>query len=43
VNDEYILQDRDGDYGENVENGTSETVKMHFTFTGRHTDRHRIA
>jgi hypothetical protein len=33
VNDEYILQDRDGDYVENVESGTSETVKMHFTFT----------
>lgn len=33
VNDEYILQDRDGDYVEKVESGTTETVKMHFTFT----------
>jgi len=33
VNDEYILQDRDGDYVEKVESGDSETVKMHFTFT----------
>ena len=33
LNDEYILQDRDGDYVENVESGTGETVKMHFTFT----------
>jgi hypothetical protein len=33
VNDKYILQDRDGDYVEKVESGTSETVKMHFTFT----------
>ena len=33
VNDNYILQDRDGDYVEKVESGTSETVKMHFTFT----------
>jgi hypothetical protein len=32
-NDEYILQDRDGDYVENVESGDTETVKMHFTFT----------
>ena len=33
VNDEYILQDRDGDYVEKVDSGDTETVKMHFTFT----------
>ncbi len=33
LTDQYILQDRDGDYVEKVESGTTETVKMHFMFT----------
>jgi hypothetical protein len=33
VNDEYILQDRYGDYVEKVESGDTETVKMNFIFT----------
>ena len=33
LTDQYILQDRDGDYVEKVESGTTETIKMHFTFT----------
>jgi hypothetical protein len=33
VRAEYILQDRDGDCVENVESGTTETVKMQFIFT----------